>query len=181
MHLLQDLLEIVYGNYVQTIKSKLLFICLWLTVLSAVLQRDHGNQAKTKVQQLGLRQKSFASGLAIIPPLFGWIYYSRRPKEAFLQCLCLSLRHGAETVTPRVHCTRVHCVTMTIIPIMSPVTRLTGSLHTPVDCGQWEYHKAPVEIGDMFPFLWFSGFLPSLTTNHSTLLLMLVKRLLCIW
>ena len=106
MHLLQDLLEIVYSNYVQTIKSKLLFICLWLTVLSAVLQRDHGNQAKTKVQQLGLRQKSFASGLAIIPPLFGWIYYSRRPKEAFLQCLCLSLRHGAETVSPRVHCTR---------------------------------------------------------------------------
>ena len=38
-----------------------------LLELSAMLQKDHSNQAKTKVQQLGLRQKSFASGLATIP------------------------------------------------------------------------------------------------------------------
>ena len=89
--------------------SYLLFFYLPLIELSAVLQRDHGNQAKTKVQQLRLRQKSFASGLAIIPSCPGWIYYSKQPKEAFLQCLCLSLRHCAQTVTPRVHCSPGRC------------------------------------------------------------------------
>ena len=34
------------------------------------------------------------------------------------------------TVTPRVHCSPGHSMTMTP-PIMRPVTRLTGSLHTP--------------------------------------------------
>ena len=156
----------------------MLFICLLLTsVLSAVLQRDHGNQAKTKVQQLGLRQKSFASGLATIPLLdllqsvaTGGILAMF---ASVLETMC------TETVTPWVHCPHGHCVHASTLHnepsdqahwFTSHPSRLWSVRIPQGTCGNWRYVSFPMILRLFTKF------------DHQPLntSLLLVKRLLCI-
>ena len=78
-----------------------------LLELSAMLQKDHSNQAKTKVQQLGLRQKSFAPGLATIP----WLDLLQLVATGGILAMFASVLETmcTKTVTPWVHCPHGHC------------------------------------------------------------------------